>query len=166
MQKLQRYIADHGILSLIFAVIALISASQLDWGVLPLFTVPTLCALAFSRLKSSRIADAFLFAIGLASIVAHLSWILPHLGHNSNNVTPKSHDRLVLLYLLIYFIWIVAVLPIHLFGGSLKALRERRSARFSKFTCYLGLATAGLLWCIALPSLAFSLYSIGLLPLL
>ena len=163
--KRARHIVHHGLLSLSLAAFSLFTMGGLDWRMFPLFGLPIALALIHARVNKSRVAEAFLVSVGVASLIALLPWLFPRLGLSSTVRTTNHNNRLFTLYVGIYLVWLLVVLPIHLFIGSLQAKGRGKVPQFSPFTCYLGLFTASLFWIGGLSSLVGSLKRVGLLPL-
>jgi hypothetical protein len=162
--KVRHHFVQQGLVSLAFAVFSLLQMRGFDWRVLALFGFPTLMALVHARLKKSRVAEAFLISIGIASVIALIPWLFPRLGLDHKIEATDHNNRLVNLYVCIYLVWLLGVLPVHLFGGSLRAKRRGEVPRFSSFTSYLGLFTASLFWIAFLASPMRTLELVGLWP--
>ncbi|MDB6140230.1 MAG: hypothetical protein JWO94_3302 [Verrucomicrobiaceae bacterium] len=165
-RKIVRQIGNHGVLALVMAVVSLFAVRGFDWNKLLLFGIPTLFALVSARRNSSRVAEAFLISVGVAAIIAAVPRLFPQLGSHGALSPDAYNNRLMTLYLCIYLLWLFVVLPLHLFGGSLRARRRGEPARFSWVTCWLGLFAANLFWLIGLASLPSILASIGLWPVM
>jgi hypothetical protein len=165
VEKLRRHAVTHGLLSLAFTAFSFFVMRGFDFKTLFFFGFPTLLALVHARAGKSRVAEAFLVSIGVASVVALIPQLFPHLGGFENH-TPRNHnDRLAMLYSFIYFGWIVIVLPIHLFWGGLRARKEGKPAMFSVFTCRFGIFATWFIWFVVLISLPKIIEGSGIWPL-
>jgi hypothetical protein len=100
---------------------------------------------------TQRVAWGFLVAIGVGIFVARMPHFFPKLARFDQRL-PLWQDRLLMWYAGVYLVWVIGVLPAHLFLGNLRVHRRGEPAQFSKFTCYLGLLAASLM-CLGMPGL-------------
>ncbi len=151
----QRHLAWSGISALVVAALSLVLLRGLDWRTFILFGVPPCFAAARTGLAATRgerrVAWAFLAAIGVGAIVSKFPQLLPNLKGFDRQLDPE-HDRMLTWYTAVYLVFAFGVLPAFLFLRALRKHRAGEPAEFSRFTCYMGLFTAGLL-CLGIPGL-------------
>ncbi len=151
----QRHLAWSGISAHVVAALSLLLLRGLDWRTFILFGVPPCFAAARTGLAATRgerrVAWAFLAAIGVGAIVSKFPQLLPNLKGFDPQLDPE-HDRMLTWYTAVYLVFALGVLPAFLFLRALRKHRAGEPAEFSRFTCYMGLFTAGLL-CLGFPGL-------------
>ena len=145
----QRRLAWAGVKALIMAALNLALLRGVDRGFLILFGLPPCFAAAHTGFSATRgerrVAWAFLVAIGVGAFVSQLPALLPKLGGVDRRLAPE-HDRMLTWYAAVYLVFLTGVLPAFLFIRALRKHRVGEPAGFSRFTCYLGLFTVGLMW--------------------
>ena len=137
-----------GLGALAFAVVQLLWLRGLDIRIFLLFGAPPFLAVMILRRGETaagrRLAAAFLIAIGVGGIVAHVPALFPKL-HAGFPGLAQAQDRLLSWYTAIYCLFFTTVCPLVLFTRDLRAHRRGEKATFSRFTCILGLFAASLM---------------------
>jgi len=150
-QHLAWHVVIEGLIALLLAVIQLVLLRGLNPAVLVLFGFPPLMAFAAVRHsphKATRaIGASFLALIALGAVIAHIPAVLPKMGGFDRRL-PANVDRLLTWYSCVYLLFLTAVVPTHLFIGSLLQRQSDGQLRFAKFTCVLGLLTVGAVWLV------------------
>ena len=151
--------------ALLVAVLQLILLRGVSGGLVALFLVPPLLALAACQSPAGtirrRLGTAFLVLVGIGVAVSRLPALLPGLGGVDRGL-PRVQDRLLTWYSVVYIVFLIGVVPAVLFTRSLAARRRGEAAPFSRPTCYLGIAAMCILWPAVVPVLGGLL---GLWPL-
>ena len=130
------------IAAFLVAVIQLFLLRGLDVRILLLFLVPPFIAFVYrhaSDRPSTRAVAAVsrtLFAAGVT--LSMTKDVFPELGGVDPDLSAK-HDRILAWYVIVYLMYVGAVLPLVLFIRALVDHRRKRKAEFSKTTCILGL---------------------------
>jgi hypothetical protein len=165
-EKLRRHLMTHGLIAMAITAFSLFAMRGFDVRALLVFGFPTAVAFVHARTGKSPVAEAFLICIGVASVIALIPALFPHLGIGFGAIDPRNHNnRLATIYCIIYFTWIFVVLPIHFFVGGLLARRRGRPAVVSRFTCILGVCAIGLVWPAILTMLPKIVHRVGLWPI-
>lgn len=146
---MQRQFAWAGVKALVVAALSLALLRGVDPGFLILFGLPPCFAAVYTGFSATRgersVAWAFLGLIGIGACVAQFPALLPNMGGVDRRLDPEN-DRMLTWYAAVYLVFFTGVLPTFLFIRALRKHRAGEPAPFSRFTCYLGLFTAGLLW--------------------
>src|SRR4051794_23022591 len=87
-----RHLGRHGVIALLVSVFSLALLRGLNPGMMLLFALPPVFAALHTGARSSsatrRVAWAFLAAVGLGSLVAHVPQLFPNLGGVDRRLTP------------------------------------------------------------------------------
>ncbi len=147
----------HGVAAVAIGVASAVQIRGLDVRLLLLFCGPLLIAAACTVERAPRptrvVAWTFLAMIGVGAVVAHTPQLFPQLRGFDERL-PSSQDRVLTWYCAVYLTWIFSVVPMVAFLSNLWQIRRGRPAQLSRFTCYLGLATSGIMT-LCLPRIFF-----------
>jgi len=142
------HLAVEACLGLLIAVIHLVSLRGASIAVLLLFGFPMLYAITYLHRSSDkgarRIAFAFLLFIVVGGLIAPVPSIFPKMMQFDPALPPHA-DRMLSWYCIVYFMFILCVVPLYIFTTCLLKHQRGEPAKLSAPTCALGLAAVGLM---------------------
>jgi hypothetical protein len=146
----------------LIAVIRLLLIQGIALSTLMLFLFPSFLAVAFqlSDRRSTRVvATLFLTLVDIGVAIGPIPWVFPGL-HPVDARLSQADNRTLAWYVLMYLLYIFAVLPPFLFGRGLFS-RKRKPGDFSTFTNVVGLVA----WVLIGPLMVwFCVTKLGLWP--